>query len=106
MRMTEGAAATDDTLNAAAVRDALRTVIDPELGANIVDLGLVREIRAEGGNVTVDLVLTVPGCPLSGWMIERVRAAVAEVAGVQRVEVNLLDEPWSPAQSDWQSWLR
>jgi len=96
----------DTALDEAAVRDALRQIIDPELWANIVDLGLVRAIRIDDGSVAIDLVLTAPGCPLSGWITQQVRTAVSGLPGVRQVDVNLLDEPWMPAGVDWQSWLR
>ena len=101
--MTDGIEAGPDE---AAVRDALRGVVDPELWANIVDLGLVRAIRIEARTVTIDLVLTAPGCPLAGWIVQRVRIAVGEVPGVEQVDVRLLDEPWSPNLVDWESWVR
>ena len=90
----------------AAVRDSLRHVFDPELGVNIVDLGLVRAIRVEGSVVTIDLVVTVPGCPLAGWILDRVRMAAEALPGVDRVHVTLLDEPWGPSEIDWASCLR
>jgi len=93
-------------LDEAAVREALRGVVDPELWANIVDLGLVRTIAVEDGNVTIDLVLTVPGCPLSGWIVDQVRRAVDALPGVKQVDVRLLDEPWAPSDVDWASWTR
>jgi len=88
-------------LDEAAVRDALRGVVDPELWANIVDLGLVRSIGVDAGSVTVDLVLTVPGCPLSGWIVDQVRGAVEALPGVRQVDVRLLDEPWAPEDLAW-----
>lgn len=90
-----------------AVRAALRGVIDPELGANVVDLGMVKEVAIADGQVTVKLVLTAPGCPLAGWIVLQAQRAVAALPGVAGVQVNLLDEPWQPpgAAEDWQSWL-
>lgn len=90
-----------------AVRAALRGVIDPELGANVVDLGMVKQINILGDLVTVGLVLTAPGCPLAGWIVLQAQRAVAALPGVAGVQVNLLDEPWQPpgAAEDWQSWL-
>lgn len=88
------------------VRDALRTVIDPELGDNVVDLNMIRQIDLAGGQVTVQLVLTVLGCPLAGWIIEQIRQVVGALPGVEEVEVTLLDEPWQPAATyDWEEWV-
>ncbi len=90
-----------------AVREALRGVIDPELGANVVDLGMVKRIGIMDGQVTVQLVLTAPGCPLAGLIAWQAQRAVAALPGVTDVRVEFLDEPWQPpgASQDWQSWL-
>ncbi len=89
------------------VREALRGVVDPELGANVVDLGMVREVEIADGQVTVKLVLTAPGCPLAGLIAWQAQRAVAALPGVTGVQVEFLDEPWRPpgATDDWQSWL-
>jgi len=93
-------------LNEQVVRDALREVIDPELGANLIDLNMVRRIDIADGQVTVHLVLTAPGCPLAGWMVEQIYQAVGALPGVEQVEVALLDEPWQPpGADDWEEWV-
>lgn len=101
-------------LTEAAVREALRRVMDPELGANVVDLGMVRGIEIADGQVTVKLVLTAPGCPLAGLIAWQAQRAVAALPGVTGVQVEFLDEPWQPpgaahdpggAGAGWQSWL-
>ncbi len=94
---TETAGAIGPTPDDSAVREALRGVVDPELGASIVDLGLVRTIGVQDGHVRIELVLPAPGCPLAGWLAGQVQAAVAALPGIGRVDVNLLDEPWTPA---------
>jgi len=76
------------------VRDALKELIDPEVGISIVELGLVREIGIENGDVEIRMVLTTPTCPLAGYLVEQIRRRLRSVAGVKRVEVTLLDEPW------------
>ncbi|HEX7083814.1 MAG TPA: metal-sulfur cluster assembly factor [Gaiellaceae bacterium] len=83
----------------AAVRSALSTVEDPELGIDIVSLGLVYSIDHENGHVRVVHTLTSMGCPL-GPVIERdIDQALAVVEGVESVEVQLVFEPpWSPEQ--------
>jgi metal-sulfur cluster biosynthetic enzyme len=96
-----------ETLNDQTVRQALRNVIDPELGASVIDLNMVRQITIEDGKVSVELVLTAPGCPLAGWIVQQIRGAIGEIQGVQQIDVRLLDEPWQPPDADnWQSWLR
>jgi metal-sulfur cluster biosynthetic enzyme len=80
-----------------AVRSALSTVEDPELGLDIVSLGLVYAVEREGDHVRVVHTLTSIGCPL-GPVIERnIADALAAVEGVMSVEVELVFEPpWSP----------
>jgi serine O-acetyltransferase len=77
------------------IREALREVIDPEVGINVVDLGLIKEILINDGAVDVRMVLTTPACPLIGYLVEQVRRKTRSVEGVETVEVTILDEPWS-----------
>jgi serine O-acetyltransferase len=77
-----------------AVMAALRNVLDPEVGVNLVDLGLIRRVHVCGGEARVDMVLTTPTCPLAGELVEQVRLCVRQVPGIERVQVTLLDEPW------------
>lgn len=81
------------------VRRLLRTVIDPELGVNIVDLGLVYEIAvdADAGSVAVEMTLTTPGCPLSGFLDDQIRGSLAQLPQVREVAIALVWEPpWDP----------
>ncbi len=79
------------------VRDALKQIIDPEIGLNIVDLGLVYDVAAEDGKVTVNMTLTSPGCPVGPQLLNGAKMAVQELEGVEEVEVHLVWEPfWSP----------
>jgi metal-sulfur cluster biosynthetic enzyme len=80
------------------VADALRTVVDPELGINLVDLGLVYQIDSERDRVSIELTMTSPACPLSEYIKQMVDEAVrAAVPDVRDVEVSIvLDPPWSP----------
>ena len=84
-----------------AVLEALREVVDPELGVNVVDLGLVYGVgldEKELGTVHVAMTLTTPGCPLHGSIAAAAERSVKLlVPGVRRVEVRLVfDPPWSP----------
>ncbi len=79
------------------IREALRPVIDPEIGMSVVDMGMIREVVIQGDVVEVKMVLTVPFCPLAGMITEQVRQAAAGVEGVREATVTLLDEPWDPA---------
>jgi metal-sulfur cluster biosynthetic enzyme len=79
------------------VRDALRQVIDPELGCNIVDLGLLYDIQISDGKVTVRMTLTTPGCPMQESLAWGVQSALLNLEGVETVDVELVwDPPWSP----------
>jgi FeS assembly SUF system protein len=76
---------------------ALKTVYDPEIPADIYELGLVYRIDIEDDrSVKIDMTLTAPGCPVAGEMPGWVENAVASVEGVGHVEVNMtFDPPWS-----------
>lgn len=80
------------------VRKALKTVKDPELGLDLVVLGLVYDIDVgESGDVRVSISLTSPGCPVADQIVEDARAAVLGVDGVEKAEVQLTFEPvWTP----------
>lgn len=79
------------------VTAALRTVYDPEIPVNIYDLGLIYRMDIDGkGDVTIEMTLTAPACPVAGAMPGRVAEAVAAVDGVGEVEVSLVwDPPWT-----------
>jgi len=81
------------------VKDALRLVIDPELGYNIVDLGLIYDVAIEeGGAARITMTTTTRGCPATGYLSDGAEDAAASVAGVKVVDVNLTyDPPWTPA---------
>jgi metal-sulfur cluster biosynthetic enzyme len=78
-----------------AIRATLETVMDPEIGLSVVDLGLIREIIVEPGATHIKMLLTTPFCPYAPQMLEDVRqAAMSAVA--QPCDVELLADPWSP----------
>ena len=79
------------------IRGALRVVIDPELGENIVDLGFVYDIAVADGTVHITMTATTPGCPATSFLKEGVQAAASTVPGVASVEVTMTFEPaWTP----------
>lgn len=80
------------------VREALKQVVDPELHLNIVDLGLIYDVAwYDSGQVEVTMTLTTPGCPVGSLLRRAVERTVAQLPGVQEVEVTLTFEPrWSP----------
>jgi metal-sulfur cluster biosynthetic enzyme len=86
------------SLNEQIVLDALRQVIDPEIGCNLVDLGLIYNIAISGSTVRVTMTLTTPGCPMHESLCAGVQTALLSLAGVDDAEVELVwDPPWHPA---------
>ena len=82
-----------------AVLRALGEVLDPELGLDIVSLGLVYELHLMGANVTVSMTLTTPGCPMHGSIRQAVLRTLERLPGIDYVDVQLVwDPPWSPAR--------
>lgn len=80
------------------IKDALRLVIDPELGYNIVDLGLVYDVVvAEGGAVNITMTTTTRGCPATSYLTDGACDAARAVPAVEVVDVKLTyDPPWTP----------
>ena len=80
------------------VLDALRQVVDPELGVNIVDLGLVYGTEIREGVVHVKMTMTTPACPMEELLMEMVHSAIlGEIPDARSVEVDLVWEPvWKP----------
>lgn len=78
------------------VENALRDVYDPELGVNVVDLGLIYGIDINGDNVRVRMTLTTPGCPLHDSITEGVKAAIEAFRGITAGVDIVWDPPWDP----------
>jgi len=79
------------------VREALKQVEDPEIGLNIVDLGLVYDVEIDGTRVHIRMTLTSPGCPVGPQLLSGSKRAVQELEGVEQVDVELVWEPfWTP----------
>lgn len=77
--------------------EALGQVWDPELGIDIVNLGLVYDVRVEDDTVTVDMTLTTPGCPVSESLPEEAEAAVRSAVADRDVAIQIVWEPaWTP----------
>jgi metal-sulfur cluster biosynthetic enzyme len=99
-------AETQDPSKAEAVREALREVVDPEIGLNIIELGLIRDVDLQPDKAHVRMILTTPFCPYGPALIEETRKKVsASVGGEAAVEMS--PEMWEPsmmeegAGADW-----
>lgn len=87
------------------VRDALRGVIDPEVGLDVITMGLVYEIDVDGRAVRIRHTLTTPGCPMEGVLKKGIAEAAASVPGVEEVETEVVWEPqWHPGMIDDDAW--
>ena len=76
---------------------ALKTVKDPELDVNVIDLGLVYSIQVHGDQVEVEMTLTSPACPVGPELIRNAVAALEKVDGVNKADVRLvMSPPWTP----------
>jgi metal-sulfur cluster biosynthetic enzyme len=79
------------------VEEALTNVIDPELGLDFVELGLIYGIDIDGGDVQVTFTLTSPGCPIGPQVSEQIEEFVSELDGVNSVESTMVfTPPWTP----------
>ncbi len=79
------------------IREALTSVIDPELGVDFVSLGLIYDIEPKDGEVYVSFTLTTPACPIGPQITEEIKEYVGKLEGVDKVETKLVfDPPWTP----------
>ena len=85
------------TLSIDDVEDALTNVIDPELGLDFVELGLIYEIEIESEEVYVTFTLTSPGCPIGPQVADQIKEYVGELEGVDKVHPKMVfTPPWTP----------
>jgi metal-sulfur cluster biosynthetic enzyme len=81
------------------VYEALHECLDPEIPVNIVDLGLIYEVKVEGDQVHIVMTLTSPACPLPDFISEQVKTRVAAIPGVKTATVQVVwDPPWDPSR--------
>jgi metal-sulfur cluster biosynthetic enzyme len=79
------------------VEEALTNVIDPELGLDFVELGLVYEIEVDGPEVNITFTLTSPGCPIGPQVSDQMKEFVSELDGVENVNPHMtFNPPWTP----------
>ncbi len=87
----------DATLTQENVIGALKNVYDPEIPVNVVDLGLIYEVKINEGTVYVQMTLTAPGCGMGPQIAQQAEWAVADLDGIEDVQVEMVfDPPWSP----------
>lgn len=77
---------------------ALKGVVDPEIGVNVVDLNLIKAVDINDKRIIIKMVLTSPFCPLISYLVNEVKRKTQEVAEGRDVEVVVLDEPWVPPE--------
>jgi len=83
------------------IADILRHVDDPELGINIVDLGLVYDLRFDDGDLTIKLTMTTPACPLSDYIKRNIHHVTGQVKQIDRAHIDIVWNPsWSPEMMD------
>ncbi len=93
-------------VEASQVREALRQVMDPELGLSVIELGLIRDLRIEESSQHVKMIMTTPFCPYGPALLESARSK-AEEAGGRDTTIELGMDPWDPsmmeegAGADW-----
>src|ERR1700754_2425520 len=79
------------------ITEALSNVIDPELGLDFIELGLVYDVAIDGGTVDITFTLTTPACPIGPQVSEQMKEFVGEVPGVEQVNPHMVfTPPWSP----------
>jgi metal-sulfur cluster biosynthetic enzyme len=89
---------TTNEITEEAILETLRQVVDPELGCNIVDLGLVYSVAITGKKVTVVMTLTTAGCPMHESIRRGAQNALLNLSGVEEAEVQVVwDPPWQPS---------
>ena len=82
------------------ILEKLKTVVDPEIGIDIVSLGLIYEIDVKDDQVNIKMTMTTPACPLSGLLVSDVESVLRNM-GVSKYDVQLVfDPPWTPDMMD------
>lgn len=80
------------------ILEALKMVSDPEIGMDIVNLGLVYEVQINGDRVYIKMTMTAPTCPVTPWILSQAQAVVENLEGVEAADVELVWEPaWNPS---------
>ena len=86
-----------EELTTEAIYESLKTVFDPEIPVNVVDLGLIYDVKVTKGDVYVQMTLTAAGCGMGPFIAQQAEWAIQDIEGVEDVEIELVFEPpWSP----------
>lgn len=87
----------DDGATPEAARDLLTEVIDPEIGIDIVNLGLLRSVKIDGSHAKVEFTVTTPACPLSSYIENEIRTCLWQLPGLEEIDVECVYTPaWTP----------
>lgn len=79
------------------VYDTLKHIHDPEVGINIVDMGLIYSLEIDGNNIDVTMTLTSPGCPVGPQILGQIDSALKGLDGIENVDIRVVwSPPWSP----------
>ena len=84
---------------AANLKDSLREIVDPEIGLNIIELGLVRDVVIDDGHVNINMILTTPFCPYGPAMLETTRKKAAQALN-REVKLQMGTEMWDPSMME------
>ena len=87
------------------ILDVLATIIDPELGMNIVDLGLIYDVEVQNNGMSILMTMTTPACPVASYLVERINLVLRrQFSTLPTVEVQLVWEPaWNPLMMSWKA---
>jgi len=86
-----------DQLTKDVIYESLKSVYDPEIPVNVVDLGLIYDVQVNDSNVYVQMTLTFPGCGMGPYIAQQAEWAIQDIEGVDEVEIEMVfDPPWSP----------
>ena len=87
----------EETVTKEAIYEALKSVYDPEIPVNVVDLGLVYDVQVTDSDVYVQMTLTFPGCGMGPYIGQQAEWAIQELDGEEEVQIEMVfDPPWSP----------
>lgn len=78
------------------VREALKQVFDPEIGLSLIDLNMIKTVQINDTEIMIEMVLTMPGCPMAVYMMEDVKKTIEPISEGRQVIVRKLDEKWIP----------